>query len=75
MKTINAMLTMSAILVLSACGNSNNQAPTADSGTDFNRFVISTFAKTADDTDPIDVNGLDFRFADQEDPAAFDSQL
>lgn len=73
MKTINVLLVTATVMLLSACGSSNNS--NVDTTTDFNGFVISTFAKTADNSDPIDVNALDFRFADQENPAAFDSLL
>jgi hypothetical protein len=78
MKTINTLIVTASTLVLRACGNSSNDDDTSPSGemdTDFSGFVISSFAMTADDTDAVEIYDLDFRFNDEENPAAFDSLL
>lgn len=42
-------------------------------GDNFNDFVIDLVQNnTADDTDPVEINDLDFEFDEEEDPAAFD---
>ena len=83
----NKLLLLPALLaVLSACGgggSNNNSAsappmmpePPAPAQTDYNQFVQELFSMTADNTDPVDVNALDFVFTDQDNAAAFDDLL
>ncbi len=85
-----ALFLVTVLSTLAGCsdgGNNNNGAaivvtpplpdpdPEPQPQTDFSTFVIGLFANTADNTDPVPVNGLDFSFADQDNPAAFDELL
>ncbi len=72
---ISKLLVATALLAtLAACGgNGNPQA--VELGSDFTSFVERQFAATADNTDPVSVNNLQFRFPDQGNPAAFDQLL
>lgn len=72
--TINrwAMPLAAAALLLAGCGGGGGGGG-APAATDFTAFVKDRLAETADTTDPVDINGLDFRF--DEDPAAFDDVL
>ncbi len=66
---------LAAALLLAGCGGGgggggNGGAPAT---TDFTTFVKDRLTETADTTDPVDINGLDFNF--EENPAAFDDVL
>jgi len=45
--------------------------PPVDPRVDFTRFVLDLIDATSDTTDPVEINGIEFRFDD--DPHAFDS--
>ena len=62
-----ALLAVPLLLAASACDGSDDD----DGGTSFNAFVHElVLTNTADDTDPVPLDGLQFRF--DEDPDAFD---
>ncbi|WP_286803749.1 hypothetical protein [Marinobacter sp. UBA2498] len=42
---------------------------------DFTTFVKTQFARTSDDAQPANVNGIDLSFNDQNNPQAFDDLL
>lgn len=61
-----------AALLLAGCGGGGGGGG-APAATDFTAFVKDRLTETAETTEPVDINGLDFRF--EEDPAAFDDVL
>jgi hypothetical protein len=67
----------SLLLAMTACDSSNygGSPPVPPQATDFTGFVKDQFAATADDSDPVEVDEVDFTFDDQDDPAAFDDLL
>lgn len=66
-------------VVLAACGDSDSLTPTPPPPTpppptalDFTTFVKAEIANTTDDRDPVEINDLEFEFADLDNPAAYD---
>ena len=57
---------------LGGCGGGDAFTPPPQAGTDFFQFVQDQVAATSDDTDPVDVTGIDFSNTDVEDENAFD---
>lgn len=71
---------VSLLLAMTACDSSNYGGsppvpPPPPQAMDFTGFVKDQFAATADDSDPVEVDDVDFAFDDQDDPAAFDDLL
>lgn len=84
MSVLNKCLTPAVVgftVLLAACGGSGGSSsgfappPDNEQQTSFTGFVETQFAVTADDTDPIPIESLDFDFDDQGDPGAFDTLL
>lgn len=74
------MLAMAASMAVASCGSSDRppaiepmppSPPPPPAAVDFTGFVIEQFAATADDTDPVAVDDMDFEFNDQDNPDAF----
>lgn len=75
-KNILPVMAIGMVLSLAGCGsNNNNAAPVASTNADYSTLVSRLFSETADDTDPLDVNGLDLGLADQDNSDAFQSLL
>lgn len=49
--------------------------PPPPAATNFTGFVIDQFGATADNIDPVQVDGTDFAFDDEDNPRAFDGLL
>lgn len=64
-------------LVLGGCSGGGDAvvAPPQGNQVDFFQFVQNQVAATADDTDPVEINDLDFLGADVEDESAFQNLL
>ncbi len=56
-------------------GGSGSSATAAGATVDFQSFVVNQFDRTADDTDPIQTNGINFANAENLDRNAFDAVL
>ena len=77
---MNKLITiLAASVFVAACGGSDSLAPTPPPPTpppptalDFTTFVKAEIANTADDRDPVEINDLEFDFADLDNPAAYD---
>lgn len=72
------MLAMAASMAVAGCGSDSlpppiepMPPPPPPAAVDFTGFVIEQFAATADDTDPVAVDDMDFEFNDQDNPDAF----
>ena len=66
-----------AAVVIAGC-SSGSTPPPPNAGpveVDFQQFVQDQFAATADDTDPVDLNGFRFLDVASDDPNAFDNLL
>lgn len=50
-------------------------APPPPETVSYTQFVVDQFAATADDTDPVSIEGTDFDFDSEDDPGAFDDLL
>lgn len=79
-----AALMLATTVAIQGCDSSYNDAPPAEPPTApppppppvaFSQFVKDQFANTADDTDPVDVDAMEFSFTDQDNPDAFDDLL
>lgn len=71
------IIILAASTVLAACGDSDSLTPTPPpppptAGLDFTTFVKAEIANTADNRDPVEINDLEFDFADLDNPAAYD---
>lgn len=74
------LTTTTSLALLAGCGggHSNNPTPPDGGGTtppttvSFTAFVHTQLAATSETTQPADVNGVDFTFPDDNNPAAFD---
>lgn len=81
MKLLRHFLTGAAVsLVLAACGSDNSRPvvdldPPPPPPVSFTTFVKDRFAATADNTDPVLVDTIDFAFDSDDDPTAFDDLL
>ena len=80
-KSLIAMV-IGGVVTLSACGSDSNPPvvvepppPPPPAPVSFSGFVKDQFAATADDTDPEEVDGIDFEFDADDDPDAFDDLL
>ncbi len=84
---IVALLTLGA-LGLAACGSSNTdslsppepveppaQPPQPPQPQSYTLFVKEQFANTSDNTDPVEINDIEFNFDNAENPRAFDDLL
>ena len=70
-------------LALGGCGGSNSNSttqvppppppPPPPATTSFTSFVGTVLASTSDTTEPVDVNGVNFTFPDNDNPAAFNN--
>ena len=60
-------------LVAAGCSGADDAIGPAPEPATFNTFGLDQFAETADDTDPVPINGLELTFDD--DPVAFDALL
>ena len=69
------LLLLFAALAVAGCSGGTDPAAPAPQGADFAGFVQDQFAATADDTDPVDINGIDFVGLDDDNPNAFDNLL
>ena len=79
------LLTALMAMLLSGCNvfdDDDDNAPPPDDGgmpppmesVDFTGFVIDLVQNgTADDTEPVEINDIDFAFDDNDEPAAFDA--
>jgi len=69
--------TLLALVLAAGCSSGGSDTPVVmpppPAPTSFNQFVDDQFAATADDTDPVSVDDVDFAF--DEDPAAFETLL
>ncbi|MEZ5977409.1 MAG: hypothetical protein R3F34_04235 [Planctomycetota bacterium] len=63
-----ALVLACSALALVACSESDDGPP---AGTSFTTFVEDLVADTAEDTEPVEIDGVDFVFSDDEN--AFDS--
>lgn len=69
------------IAVAAGCGgngssqSNDGNAAGADTSREFARLVADLFASTSDSADPVEINDLEIRFNDQDDPTAFDELL
>lgn len=84
----NAKLTIATLLAsgalgLAACGGGSVSSPRVELPTpppppppiSYTTFVKDQFAATADNTDPAEINDIDFAFDNADDPGAFDDLL
>ena len=63
-------------LVMTGCFEGSNSRAEAPAPTvDFTEFVKTQFARTSDDAEPANVNGIDLSFNDQTNPQAYDDLL
>lgn len=71
---------------IAACGSSGDSGsspptippitpPPVEPPTSFTQFVKDQFAGTADNTDPVEINDVDFDFDNADNPQAFDDLL
>ncbi|MGH8193821.1 MAG: hypothetical protein ACREQ8_05370 [Woeseiaceae bacterium] len=75
-----AALLLATTVAIQGCGGSYNdpapsEPPPPPPPVAFSQFVKDQFANTADDTDPVDVDAMEFSFTDQDNPDAFDDLL
>lgn len=66
MRTLTSSACLAALLIAfcASCGGGS-------SGPSATAFVRNQFARTSDDAEPVDINGIDFRF--DENTAVFDT--
>lgn len=82
-----AVLTLSA-LGIAACGSSNTdtlappepvapqpQPPQPPQPQSYTLFVKDQFANTSDNTDPVEINDIEFNFDNSDNPRAYDDLL
>lgn len=75
---MNKLITiLSASMLVAACGDSGSLTPAPPpppppTALDFTTFVKAEIANTGDDREPVEINDLEFDFADLENPAAYD---
>lgn len=63
-----------ALFALGACGHNDDETPAAeDTGVDFATVVIDEITLTDENSDPIGINDVKFKFNENQD--AFDSLL
>ncbi|PTB91443.1 hypothetical protein C9974_15630 [Marinobacter sp. B9-2] len=63
-------------LAIAGCFDGSNSRAEAPAPTvDFTEFVKTQFARTSDDAEPANVNGVDLSFNDQTNPQAYDGLL
>ena len=63
-------------LAIAGCFDGSNSRAEAPAPTvDFTEFVKTQFARTSDDAEPANVNGVDLSFNDQTNPQAYDDLL
>ena len=63
-------------LAIAGCFDGSNSREEAPAPTvDFTEFVKTQFARTSDDAEPANVNGVDLSFNDQTNPQAYDDLL
>jgi hypothetical protein len=72
---------------LAACGSSNSSSPRVElpppppppppppAPVSYTTFVKDQFANTANNTDPVEINDVDFAFDNADSPVAFDDLL
>jgi hypothetical protein len=75
MNVFKIVISLILLTALTACGSDNKRPAVVDPQTEFKGFIEQQFAQTADTTDPLELDELEFRFPAQDDPAAFDSLL
>ncbi len=61
------------LMGLAACGGGGGGGDTDAAPTNFTAFVKDLLSATAEDTEPVEINDLEFSF--DEDPGAFDGVL
>lgn len=80
---IATLLALGAVS-LAACGSSNSSAPRVElppppppppAPVSYTTFVKDQFATTANNTDPVEINDIDFAFDNADNPVAFDDLL
>jgi len=64
---LRAAAALGSLVLCASCGGGSGSS---DSNVQLESFVLDQIAQTAEDTDPVPINGLDF--VSNEDPAAFD---
>jgi hypothetical protein len=80
-RKVSALCVLAVVALLAGCDNGGSSGYTAPPAamvevqTEFSGFVEDQFANTADDTEPLAIEELDFSFVDQDDPTAFDALL
>ena len=77
MKLLTKLTAICAMaLVMTGCFEGSNSRAEAPAPTvDFTEFVKTQFARTSDDAEPANVNGIDLSFNDQTNPQAYDDLL
>ncbi|WP_228290035.1 hypothetical protein [Marinobacter salsuginis] len=64
-----------ALLMAGCFDGSNSRSERPAVTVDFTTFVKTQFARTSDDAQPANVNGIDLSFNDQNNPQAFNDLL
>lgn len=71
-RTRRILAALATALVLTGCSGSDGVfIPVPNNNVDFNQFVQDQIAATADDTDPVAINNINFQDVENEDEGAF----
>ena len=79
-RTLAVAALMLATVAIHGCGGGYNdpappEPPPPPPPVAFSQFVKDQFANMTVDTDPVDVDAMEFSFSDQDNPDAFDDML